>query len=117
MKPYSEHGRLSVKQQMFNYRLSRARMVVECAFGRLKGRWRSLLKRNDINVRFLPTYVATCCVLHNICEIHKDDFNDDWMIEQQGDSSQTRQAAQPSNINSTAMANTIREALSDYFRA
>ena len=40
-------------------------MVVECAFGRLKGRWRSLLKRNDSDVHFLPTYVAACYVLIN----------------------------------------------------
>ena len=82
MKPYSDNGRLTTKQLRFNYRLSRARMVVECAFGRLKGRWRSLLKRNDTNVKFLPKYIAACCVLHNICEIHKDTFNDEWMVQQ-----------------------------------
>ena len=36
IKPYSGVG-LSAKQQKFNTRLSRARVVVECAFGRLKG--------------------------------------------------------------------------------
>ena len=35
---------LSAKQTKFNRRLSRAHVVGECAFGRLKGHWRSLLK-------------------------------------------------------------------------
>ena len=43
MKPYTGTG-LSQEQRRFNYRLSRACIVVECAFGRLEGRWRSLLK-------------------------------------------------------------------------
>ncbi|CAM5140038.1 unnamed protein product [Natator depressus] len=40
MKPYT--GSLDSSQELFNYRLSKCRMVVECAFGCLKARWRSL---------------------------------------------------------------------------
>ena len=43
MKAYPGVG-LSAKQTKFNRRLSRAHVVGECAFGRLKGHWRSLLK-------------------------------------------------------------------------
>ena len=38
MKPYSDNGHLSSSTKDFNYRLSRARIVIENAFGRLKGR-------------------------------------------------------------------------------
>ena len=103
--------------KMFNYRLSRACMVVECAFGRLKGRWWSLLKCNDINVSFFPLMLLHVVSFTIFVKFTKTISMMTWMIEQQGDSSQTGQAAQPSNINSTAMANTIREALSDYFHA
>lgn len=40
MKAYPGVGH-SAKQTRFNRRLSRAHVVVDCAFGRLKGRWRS----------------------------------------------------------------------------
>ena len=64
MKPYLDNGHLSREQRTFNYRLSRARVVVEDAYGRLKGRWRCLSKRIDADVSDLPQLVAACCVLH-----------------------------------------------------
>ena len=76
MKAFANNGQLSPQQRNFNYRLSNARVVVEHAYGRLKGRWRCLLKRNDITVENVPTLVATCCVLHNICESNGDAFDD-----------------------------------------
>ncbi|XP_034057701.1 protein ALP1-like isoform X2 [Gymnodraco acuticeps] len=66
MKPFSDI-----------YRLSSARSVVEMAFGRLKGRWRCLLKRNNCELELSKIMTVTCCVLHNICEEHSDNFTDD----------------------------------------
>ena len=65
-KPYVLHGNLSVVTKNFNYRLSRTRMVVENAFGRIKGRWRCLLNRNDATTEDVPTIISACCVLHNL---------------------------------------------------
>ncbi|XP_041950967.1 protein ANTAGONIST OF LIKE HETEROCHROMATIN PROTEIN 1-like [Alosa sapidissima] len=72
MKPFSDTGRLSPEQHTYNYRLSSARLAVEMAFGRLKGRWRCLLKRNDCKLELSKKMTLTCCVLHNICEEHGD---------------------------------------------
>ena len=64
------------------HHVSRAQVVVENASGWLKGRWRSLLKRNDSAVEFLPTYGTACCVLHNICELYNDSFEEDWLVNE-----------------------------------
>lgn len=53
-------------------------MVVENAFGRLKGRWRCLIKRNDSDVELVKSMVVTCCALHNLCESHGEDYQDEW---------------------------------------
>ena len=50
MKPYLDHPGITTKEKIFNYRQSRARMVVENAFGCLKGRWRCLVKQLDMEV-------------------------------------------------------------------
>ncbi|CAM4553763.1 unnamed protein product [Lepidochelys kempii] len=66
MKPYT--GSLDSSQELFNYRLSKCRMVVECSFGCLKACWRSLLTPLDISESNIPTVITACCVLHNTCE-------------------------------------------------
>ena len=81
MKPYPGAG-LSMKETKFNSRLSRACVVVECAFDRLKGRWRSFLKQNDVKIDSMTTFVAACCILHSIYEVHQDRFNDQWLDEE-----------------------------------
>lgn len=67
MKPYPEYMGMPRKHRQFNYHLSKARIVVEHAFGRLKGRWRYLMKRLDHHLGNVPNVVTTCVVLHNIC--------------------------------------------------
>ncbi len=69
MKAFVNNGHLCPQQKLFNYSLSKARVVVEHAYGRLKGRWRCLLKRLDVDVIDVPLIITTCCVLHNISEM------------------------------------------------
>ena len=66
MKPYT-NAVLTEKQKYFNYRLSRARMVSEGAYGQLKGRWRVLFRRNECSQKNVRTVTMACIVLHNIC--------------------------------------------------
>ena len=75
MKPFSENGHLSPAQLRFNYRLSRARMVVEGCFGRLKGRWRVLLKKIDAKLDKAIEVASDCCVLNKFCEALGQEFD------------------------------------------
>ena len=78
MKPYMDHPGISQKEQIFNYRQSRAQMSVKSAFERLKGRWRCLLKRMYYYIKNVPNVIAACVTLHNLCEILGDQCRDEW---------------------------------------
>lgn len=79
MKDYPGRG-LSREKDKFNKTLNSARVKVEMAFGRLKGRWRLLLKRSDINYTFMPQVIVACCVLHNMIECRKEVFPPQWTL-------------------------------------
>jgi hypothetical protein len=85
LSPYKGHkDGLSREEYHWNFVQSSTRMCVERAFGMLKGRWRVLLKRIDVNLKNVPELVSTCLVLHNICLIFGDEFwKTEWMREAQ----------------------------------
>ena len=56
---------------------------MENAFGRLKGRWRCLLKRLDFHFENIVAVTATCVVLHNLCEKYGDHFDDECSVDMQ----------------------------------
>ena len=68
-------------QVIFNNMLRSARNQVECAFGRLKARWRFLTRQVDLKFDSVPTVIYSCFVLHNYCErnrnnsLHEDDIH------------------------------------------
>lgn len=64
MKPYA-HRSLSREEQIFNYRLSRARRIVENAFGIMANRWRILLTKIMLRPESTEDVVNACCALHN----------------------------------------------------
>nr|CAI5866952.1 unnamed protein product [Callosobruchus analis] len=57
MRPYAKKD-LDNKKRIFNYRLTRARRLIECTFGILANKWRIFL---------------TTCVLHNFVRL-RDGF-------------------------------------------
>jgi len=75
--PFIDNGRLTVNQNIFNTRMSKVRVVVEHAFGILKGRFQRLLYQfSFFDIPFIVDTVVACCVLHNICISAGDDGED-----------------------------------------
>ncbi|XP_056464817.1 uncharacterized protein LOC130404196 [Gadus chalcogrammus] len=65
LKPYSSRG-LTQEQRIFNYRLSRARRVVENAFGILANHWRVFTTKIHLQPETVDKIVLACTVLHNV---------------------------------------------------
>lgn len=72
MQNYNYDRNISPEMDSFNVYLNKGRVVVENAFGRLKARWRILCRASEVNYKFMATIVLACCILHNICEMSKE---------------------------------------------
>ena len=79
MKPYANQGNLTREEVQFNNCLSATRVVVENAFGRLKGRFRCIGKRLDLCVGNSCSVTAACCALPNFREINEEEFELQWL--------------------------------------
>lgn len=64
MKPYSKRN-MNRREKVFNYRLSRARRIVENAFGILAWRFRIFQRPIDVKVETADLIVWVACALHN----------------------------------------------------
>lgn len=79
---YRDNGHLAQQQKKFNHYLSVNRVVIERAFGLLKGRFRRLLYLDTTEIETAVDVIMTCCILHNICLLNNDDITE--FIEQDG---------------------------------
>ena len=78
-----------------------------------EGRWLSLLKRNNVSIDHMTTLIAACCILHNMCEVHKDSFDAQWLDDEVQVSCRLMSSPSSTTPSSTTAIN-IRNALCDY---
>jgi len=86
MRPFPGRG-LDLHKKIFNYRLSRARRIVENVFGIWAARWRILFSTMECQVELCQAIVQCTVLLHNFLrdncdsEIHEDRVNVDGTVE------------------------------------
>lgn len=64
MTPFPSR-QLTAKRRVYNYRHSRCRRTVECAFGVLANKWRVFHTPTLVDPEFIDDIVKSCCILHN----------------------------------------------------
>ncbi|XP_028408828.1 protein ANTAGONIST OF LIKE HETEROCHROMATIN PROTEIN 1-like [Dendronephthya gigantea] len=128
MKPYP-HRSANGDEKVFNYRLSRARRIVENAFGILSARFRVLLKTLELDVTNVIEVVRACIALHNFLITKKDaHYAPIGFMDREDENGQVLLGAwrdevnatndgngHPSDRPSTSQARQIRDDLKDYF--
>lgn len=129
MKPYPHRSAIG-DEKVFNYRLSRARRIIENAFGVMSARFRILLRTMELNPQNAISVTRACIILHNFLLSINDQrycprgFMDSeledgtivpgaWRNHIEGEvcDVQASHAARPS----TAVAREIRDGLKEYF--
>uniref|UniRef100_A0A803K7W3 DDE Tnp4 domain-containing protein n=1 Tax=Xenopus tropicalis TaxID=8364 RepID=A0A803K7W3_XENTR len=68
MRPYPSNQR-SIEKRVFNYRLSRARRMVECTFGIMSNKWRVFHSPIHLEPDFVEIIIKACCALHNFVRV------------------------------------------------
>lgn len=133
LNPYSGDN-LPVSHRVFNYRLSRARRIVENAFGILSSRWRIFRRPIACEPKNVINIVKAACVLHNY--LRRSSYDPDYLppgfVDSDGDMNDANWRTLPlpppifqdlhqSNEDVVSMAkrskigNKLREDLREYF--
>lgn len=73
MRPYPRDG-LNSEKRVFNYRLSRARRIVEATFGVLARKWYVYHKDFECKIETFDKIIKATCVLHNYLIDRQPDF-------------------------------------------
>jgi len=131
MKPYSRRH-MDHDQRIYNYRCSRARRVVENAFGILASRFQCLLSTfRQKNVDTIEKIIMACVVLHNLLRtrypgsqnilLDKEDLSHNWIPGQwrQGRES-LRDASRPAGVGNNRDARDAkaqRDYLKEYYNS
>ena len=121
MRPFPR-GRLTNEKTSFNYRLSRARRCIECAFGLLSKKFRVLERAIGTTPERADTIVKAICVLHNMI-IDKEGIPPDEFQRLRGAeviecSTCSDPQTFPANVrNPTRYAVHVRESFMEYFNS
>ena len=116
MRPYPRKD-LDYSKRVYNYRISRARRTVECAFGMLAQKFGVLHTLMMTSVEVSESLVKSICVLHNFIQ-HENNFNYSPPSDDVSDTTQYNFLN--SNLTATSTRPTreamaVRDTLKEYF--
>lgn len=127
LKPYPQKN-LSYEKRIYNYRISRARNVVENAFGLITSTFRILHTPINLSPKKVNTIVMAICVLHNFLRRHSTRYTNNLTFDREnpithdiehGSWRQNAQIITPlqniSNRNSTIEAKENRQKYLEFF--
>ena len=63
----------------------------------------------------VPNVIAACCTLNNICEIHGDVFNEEWLEDCECEEDATQPNATSTSTTTSPDSEEVRELLISYF--
>ncbi|NP_001129460.1 uncharacterized protein LOC100191015 [Danio rerio] len=113
MRPFPGHN-LSGRQRIFNYRLSRARLIVENTFGILTAQWRMYRGAIEISPANVDACVKATCVLHNFLR-STTSTRIPLPSAADGDAAGLQEVTRVGSNNATREAIRVRETFTSYF--
>lgn len=114
MRPYP--GTLTPgPERTFNYRLSRARLVVECSFGILASQWRMYRRVMGVSPNTAEVCVKATCILHNYLRVMTMRGGQRSTSAAAGDADGLQAVDRLGARNATREAMRIRQQLTSYF--
>ena len=81
IKEFANGGK-NQSEQFYGFRLSSARMVIECSFGRLKAGFGCLRRNIDINLNDLTHVIHVWFIVYNFCEIRNESISQQKLTQQ-----------------------------------
>ncbi|XP_068121508.1 uncharacterized protein [Hyperolius riggenbachi] len=111
MRPYAQRDMIH-KKVVFNNRLTKARQVVECAFGILANKWRIYHTAIKMQPKYAIIVVKATCILHNYVRT----LDSMTIEEEEGDLSNSALVTlPPATLRGPISAIHNRDKLADYF--
>jgi len=104
MRPYPGVN-LDRTRRIFNYRLSRARRVIENSFGILTARWRVLLNTLEFSPENCESIVLACIILHNFIMLndHARRYCPEDYVDRDGPENVIREGAWRTDVNDNSI--------------
>ncbi|XP_031342315.1 uncharacterized protein LOC116170224 [Photinus pyralis] len=117
MRPYARR-QLNFANRIFNYRLSRARRTVECAFGILTKKFGIFQKAIETDIQLTEGSIKSACVIHNFVrqtQNESDKSLETEFLEQNSNNLQLQSLRPTSTHRANTKALQVREKLTEYF--